>query len=80
MKYLGAWVRPWPGENVVGHVVAVEGEHLVCRTVGGQQFLVDIADVIMGRVAEFGASLLPRPAPPPGPGDFGRLIRERMTG
>jgi hypothetical protein len=37
---LGKWIRPWPGESVVGEVVSVEGENLVCRTWTGQTFII----------------------------------------
>lgn len=36
----GAWVRPWPGERVVGEVIAVSGDDLLCRTVDGQRFQI----------------------------------------
>lgn len=40
MACVGAWVRPWPGEKVVGEVVAVSGEDYLCRCVNGELFRI----------------------------------------
>ena len=42
---LGCWIRPWRGETLCGVVVAVSGERLICRSPGGFQFEVLLADV-----------------------------------
>ena len=42
---LGCWIRPWRGEALVGQVMAVSGDELVCRSAGGFQFIIRLADL-----------------------------------
>jgi hypothetical protein len=46
---LGKWIRPWPGENVVGWVVSVHGDVVRCRAVGGLHFEVSLAALKGGK-------------------------------
>lgn len=48
---IGFWIRPWPEEKLCGEVVAVSGEHLVCRIPCGIEFRVLLEDVRSGRLA-----------------------------
>lgn len=50
---IGFWIRPWPGEKLVGEVVALSGEHLICRAPGGVEFLVFLEDVRNGKIAAY---------------------------
>ena len=42
---VGSWVRPWRGERIVGMVVAVSGEELICRAPGGFEFRIRLEDL-----------------------------------
>lgn len=46
---VGQWIRPWPGEYIVGEVMSISGEWLICRAAGGVTFKVRLADVDSGR-------------------------------
>jgi hypothetical protein len=47
---VGQWIRPWEGELVVGEVIFVSDEDVVCRMVGGFEFRVKLADAVAGKV------------------------------
>lgn len=42
---LGHWIQPWPGEYILGEVIAVEGDRVVCRCRNGLRFTVAMADI-----------------------------------
>lgn len=50
MKILESWIRPWKGELVVGQVMALSGDHVLCRTANGFEFRVAMSHVIAGKV------------------------------
>lgn len=46
-EMIGHFIQPWPGESLLGEVIAVSGENLVCRAKGGILFEVNIAEAII---------------------------------
>lgn len=56
---VGLWLRPWQGEKLVGEILAVSGDFLVCRAPGGAEFFVELEDVRSGKCrtyrSQFGA-------------------------
>lgn len=55
MVKVGSKVVPWAGEGVIAEVVAVSGDAVECRTIGGSRagvrdFSVALRDVLEGRV------------------------------
>lgn len=55
---VGNWIRPWPGESLVGQILAVSGDRVECRSPGGVSFHVQLADVRAGRVKELRAIMV----------------------
>lgn len=47
---VGNWIRPWAGELLVGEVLAVSGDQVLCRASGGVRFSVRLRDVVSGLV------------------------------
>jgi hypothetical protein len=52
---IGRWIRPWPGETIVGYIYALSGEWLICRAAGGVEFKVNIS------AFDRGAELISKP-------------------
>lgn len=50
MVTVGQWLKPWPGETLVGEVMAVSVELVLCRASGGLSFSVRLCDVVAGLV------------------------------
>ena len=51
---IGHFIQPWPGESLLGEVVAVEGDSLVCVARGGLRFTVRIAAINCGQMKDLG--------------------------
>lgn len=54
---VGNYVRPWHDEKLVGEIVAVSGDILVCRMPGNMEFCVRLSDVRSGRIRMYRSRL-----------------------
>ncbi len=60
---VGRWIRPWPGEVIVGYVYALEGDRLHCRASDGVEFYIELSDLGLPRGPEL-VEYSPPPCPP----------------
>jgi len=43
-EMIGHWIQPWPGESLLGEVIAISGDRMVCRARNGLRFEVALSD------------------------------------